>query len=95
MDWFLYEENKKEIAVISKSPEEYETKIRKVADVTGNWINNLFYRMLKYADCPKTPKYIQLLYRAGVVLNFNWFKSGKIKINLFKLYDEDWNENDG
>lgn len=67
----------------------------KVVDVTGNWINNLFYRMLKYADCPKTPKYIQLLYRVGVALNFNWFKSGKTKINLYKLYEEDWNENDG
>ena len=30
MDWFLYEENKKEIAVISKSPEEYETKIKEL-----------------------------------------------------------------
>lgn len=66
-------------------------KYLKVVDVSGNWINNLFYRCLKAADCPKTPKAIQLLYRAGVSLNFNWFRTGKQKIDLNRLYDRDWN----
>lgn len=57
-----------------------------VVDISGHWINNLFYRMLRDADCPKTPKYIQLLYRAGVAFNFGWFTSGKEKIDLKKIY---------
>lgn len=64
----------------------------RVKNVSGNWINNLFYRMLKSADSPKTPKYVQLLYRAGVALNFGWFKTGKEKIDLHKIYDEEWNK---
>lgn len=64
----------------------------RVVDVTGHWINNLFYRMLKYADCPKTPKIIQILYRCGVACNFGWFKSGKQKIDLYNLYSEEWNK---
>ena len=67
-------------------------KYLKVKDVSGHWINNLFYRMLRDADCPKTPKYIQYLYRAGVALNLAWFKSGKFKIDLNLLYNEAWNE---
>ena len=67
------------------------THYLKVVDVTGNWINNLFYRMLKNADCPKTPKHIQLLYRCGVACNIGWFKSGKTKIDLNKIYDDEWN----
>jgi hypothetical protein len=59
-----------------------------VKDITGHWINNFFYRMLKAADCPRTPKAIQILYRTGVCLNFNWFKTGKKKIDLKKLYKE-------
>nr|DAJ74750.1 MAG TPA: hypothetical protein [Caudoviricetes sp.] len=66
-------------------------KYLEVVDVSGNWINNLFYRMLRDADCPKTPKYIQYKYRAGVSLNFGWFKSGKKKIELDKIYSEVWN----
>lgn len=62
-----------------------------VKNVSGHWINNFFYRMLKAADCPKTPKYVQLGYRAGVSFNIGWFWSGKKKIDLKKLYDEDWN----
>lgn len=62
-----------------------------VVDITGHEVNNLFYRMLKAADCPVTPKYIQLAYRTGVAFNLNWFTTGKIKIDLDKLYDEDWN----
>lgn len=70
-------------------------KFLEVVDVSGHWTNNLFYRMLKAADCPKTPKWVQLLYRTGVALNFGWFKTGKIKIDLNKLYDEEWNEKQG
>lgn len=58
----------------------------KVVDITGHEVNNLFYRMLKNADCPKTPKIIQYLYRAGVSFNLNWFRTGKEKINLKNLY---------
>lgn len=58
----------------------------RVVDVTGHEINNLFYRMLKNADCPETPKYIQYLYRAGVSFNLNWFRTGKTKIDLKLLY---------
>lgn len=61
-------------------------KYLKPIDITGHQINNLFYRTLKSADCPPTPKYIQILYRAGVSLNFNWFLTGKEKINLKKIY---------
>ena len=61
-------------------------KFLEVVDVSGHGINNLFYRMLRDADCPKTPKHIQLLYRAGVAFNFGWFTSGKEKINLKKIY---------
>ena len=67
-------------------------KYLKVKDVSGHWINNLFYRMLRDADCPKTPKLVQYLYRAGVALNLAWFKTGKVKIDVNKLYDEVWNE---
>ena len=62
-----------------------------VVNVSGHWINNFFYRMLKSADCPKTPKHIQWLYRAGVSLNLGWFTTGKEKIDLKKIYDEQWN----
>lgn len=62
-----------------------------VVDVTGNWINNLFFRMLRDADCPKTPKHIQVLYRCGVSLNFGWFTTGKTSIDLKQLYSEEWN----
>lgn len=62
-----------------------------VKNVSGHWINNFFYRMLKSADCPKTPKHIQLLYRAGVSFNLGWFWTGKNKIDLKKIYDEEWN----
>lgn len=62
-----------------------------IVNISGNWINNLFYRMLKSADCPKTPKFIQIFYRVGVAFNLNWFKSGKKKIDLSKIYIEEWN----
>ena len=62
-------------------------KYLEVINVSGHWINNLFYRMLKAADCPKTPKYIQILYRTGVAFNIDWFKSGKEKIDLNNLYE--------
>lgn len=62
-----------------------------VKNVSGHWINNFFYRMLKSADCPKTPKHIQLLYRTGVSFNLGWFFSGKEKIDLKKIYNELWN----
>lgn len=67
--------------------EDIPRRLLMVMDVSGHWINNLFYRMLKAADCPKTPRKIQLLYRAGVSLNFGWFKSGKEKINLNRIYE--------
>ena len=63
-------------------------KFLEVVDVSGHWINNFFYRMLKAADCPKTPKYIQILYRCGVAFNFGWFKSGKEKIDLKNLNEK-------
>lgn len=66
-------------------------KMLQVKNVSGHWINNFFYRMLKSADCPKTPKYVQLAYRAGVSFNLNWFFTGKEKIDLKKIYDELWN----
>lgn len=59
-----------------------------VVNVSGNQINNMFYRMLKATDAPK---YVQLAYRAGVALNLGWFFSGKQKIDLSKLYCEEWN----
>lgn len=62
-----------------------------VQNISGHEINNLFYRMLRDADNPVTPKYIQYAYRAGVSLNFKWFISGKKKIDLKKLYDSEWN----
>lgn len=71
--------------------EDLPVELLKVKDVSGHWINNLFYRMLRDADCPKTPICTQWLYRAGVAFNLNWFKSGKKKIELDKLYNEDWN----
>ena len=66
-------------------------KFLKVVDVSGTQINNLFYRMLRDADNPKTPKYIQLAYRTGVSFNLGWFFSGKEKIELNNLYNERWN----
>lgn len=75
--------------------ENIPAKYLEVVDVSGHEVNNLFYRMLKAADCPKTPKYIQLAYRAGVAFNLNWFLTGKKKIDLNKIYDEEWNKNDG
>jgi len=68
--------------------EDIPAKFLKVEDVSGHWINNMFYRMLKAADCPPTPKYIQLLYRAGVSFNLGWFTTGKEKIDLKNLYGE-------
>ena len=58
--------------------------------VTGHEINNLFYRMLKAADCPKTPKYIQLLYRLGVCFNVGWFGK-KRELILEEIYRENGN----
>ena len=71
--------------------EDIPAKYLEVVNVSKIWINNLFYRMLKAADCPKTPKHIQIAYRAGVILNVGWFWSGKQKIDLDKLYDKEWN----
>ena len=62
-----------------------------VVNISGHQINSLFYRMLRDADCPKTPKTVQCLYRAGVAFNLNWFLSGKVKIDLSQLYNVDWN----
>lgn len=66
--------------------EDIPEKFLEVVDITGHWINNFFYRMLKSADCPKTPKAVQLAYRVGVTFNFNWFFTGKEKIVLKGLY---------
>lgn len=63
-------------------------KYLEVVNVSGHQINNMFYRMLKAS---KAPKYVQLAYRAGVAFNLGWFFSGKTKIDLSKIYDEDWN----
>jgi len=67
-------------------------KFLEVVPVTGNWINNLFYRMLRDADTPPTPKVIQYLYRAGVSLNFKWFLPNKKDIDLTQLYNKSWDE---
>ncbi|DAB01931.1 TPA: hypothetical protein CPT96_03235 [Candidatus Gastranaerophilales bacterium HUM_10] len=66
--------------------EDLPKKFLTIVPITGHEINNMFYRMLKAADCPKTPKYIQYLYRAGVAFNFNWFFTGKENIDLENLY---------
>lgn len=68
------------------------TKYLEVVDVSGHFINNLFYRMLKASGAPKI---IQCLYRAGVSLNLNWFLTGKIEIDLNKIYDVEWNRLNG
>lgn len=60
-----------------------------VVKISGHEINNMFYRMLKASGAPK---YVQYAYRAGVALNFAWFWTGKQKIDLNRLYDEDWNK---
>ena len=72
--------------------EDIPVKYLEVVKVSGHWINNLFYRMLRDADCPKTPKYIQYLYRTGVSFNLSWFLTGKKKIVLKDLYSEEWNK---
>lgn len=59
----------------------------KVVDVSKKEVNDLFYRMMRDADCPPTPKVIQLLYRAGVALNIGWYRSGKERIKLDELYN--------
>lgn len=64
----------------------------RVVNVSGHFVNNLFGRMLKSADCPPTPFIIQKLYRAGVSLNFKWFFSGREKIDLKKIYKDDLND---
>lgn len=66
--------------------ENIPAKFLEVVDVSGHWVNNFFYRMLKSADCPRTPRYIQCLYRCGVALNLGWFKSGGERIELENLY---------
>lgn len=66
--------------------EDIPVRFLKIIPVSGNWINNLFYRMLKDADTPPTPKHIQLLYRAGVSLNIKWFFK-KTKLNLEAIYN--------
>lgn len=76
-----------EMVVCKDIPQKY----LEIVNVSGRKINNLFYRMLRDADCPKTPKHIQCLYRGGVAFNLNWFKTGKKKIELDKIYDKDWN----
>ncbi len=83
---YLYEENGR--TVCKDIPADY----LEVVNVGGHWINNLFYRMLKSANCPKTPMYVQIGYRIGVAFNVGWFKSGKVKIDLNRLYDREWNE---
>lgn len=59
-----------------------------VVNISGTQINNMFYRMLKASGAPK---YVQLLYRAGVAFNVNWFRTGKKKINLNHIYKEEYN----
>lgn len=66
-------------------------KYLEVVDISGHEINNLFFRMLRDADCPKTPKIIQYFYRAGVCLNFNWFLHRKDELILENLYGSDDN----
>ena len=68
------------------------TKFLETLPVSGTQINNLFYRMLRDADTPPTPKYIQYLYRAGVSLNLKWFLKRKKKLDLEMIYNEVWNE---
>lgn len=41
-----------------------------VVEVSKKQINDLFYRMLRDSGAPK---YIQILYRTGVILNVKWY----------------------
>lgn len=85
--FFRYLKPKKNMIICEDIPQ----KFLEVVDVSGHWINNLFYRTLRDADCPETPKSIQIKYRAGVSFNLGWFLSGKKKIELDKLYSDLWN----
>lgn len=62
------------------------TRYLKVVDVTKKEINDMFYRALDCADCPKTPDIVKHLYRMGVALNINWYFTGKNPIDLNNLY---------
>lgn len=64
----------------------------RIEDITGHETNNLLYRMMRDADCPKTPKFYQYIYRAGVSFNLNWFFTGKQKIEIGNLYNDEWNK---
>lgn len=68
--------------------EDIPKRFLEIVPVSGHWINNLFYRMLRDADTPPTPKYIQCAYRAGVSLNFKWFFK-KQKLDLDKVYQNE------
>jgi hypothetical protein len=72
--------------------EDIPSQFLQVVPITGHQVNNLFYRMLRDADCPQTPKYIQYAYRTGVCFNFGWFYGKKIPIDLNKLYNKEWND---
>lgn len=69
--------------VCNDIPKEYLT----VVDISKKGVNDLFYRMLRSADNPPTPKLIQWLYRIGVAFNINWYFTGKERINLNELYN--------
>lgn len=60
--------------------EDIPVEYLEIVDISGHQINNLFYRMLRDADCPKTPKLTQYSYRIGVAFNIGWFWSGKNKL---------------
>lgn len=58
----------------------------KIKDCSKREANQLFYRMMKAADCPKIPWIIRVIYRLGVALNFHWFFTGKEQIDLQSIY---------
>lgn len=78
-DKYLYRDNNE--VYCKDIPKEY----LEVVNVTGNFINNLFYRMMVSCGIKKN---ICRLYRVGVAFNLSWFSTGKIHIDLNKIYKE-------
>lgn len=57
-----------------------------ITNISRYEANNLFYRMLRSADCPHTPVIVAYLYRIGVAFNLRWLFTGKNPIDLNNLY---------
>ena len=70
------------ITICDEIPIEYLS----IESVTFNQANSKFKRMMKATENIK--KWRINLMRAAVNLNINWLKSGKVKIDLTKIYKE-------